>query len=324
MKKVKILTILLCSCIFLQAQNGISGYLNLDDPENWESEVMLYEVDMHGNELKVKDDLLARATIDESGYFEFSGILFHGHDRFYKIEIKNIEDQFLPFPNYKIFILNNTDSLYFHKGNQLFGHYTNSNLADLEWQKFNQFESKLNLNDEAIFQKKYKPYVKDSLQILMVKLISIKQLKDKQLLEKDIRENHMYYLELLADFQSSDLDPSDYAQLENKLAKIELSDVNQKYKASLVWNGIAGFLILGLFFSWFQLRKKVNNQHIIQQIPLSKQEENIKKLILQGKSNKEIASDLFISISTVKTHITNLYKKLGVRNRKEILMQKTP
>ena len=319
MKKVNILLLLLFNCMFLYAQNGISGYVNISDFEHWEKEVTLYEVDMNGTALKVKDDLLAKATIDDSGYFEFSGILFEGHDRFYKIEIKDLQDRQLPFPNYKIFIFNNTDSLYFHKGGQLFDGYTNSNLADLEWQKLNQFTAHLNLSDDSVFQKKYKPYVKDSLQILMVKLISIKQLKDKKLLERDVRENESYYRDLLTSFQSSDLDPHDYAYLENQITKVELSDVSQKYQTSLLWNIIAALIIIGLLFSYFKLKQNAPNQLQLATVPLSKQEQNIKNLILEGKSNKEIAGELFISISTVKTHITNLYKKLGVSNRKEIL-----
>lgn len=52
---------------------------------------------------------------------------------------------------------------------------------------------------------------------------------------------------------------------------------------------------------------------------LSNQELAIKNLILEKKSNKEIATELFISVSTVKTHITNLYKKLEVVNRTDLL-----
>ncbi|WP_088339522.1 helix-turn-helix transcriptional regulator [Robiginitalea sediminis] len=51
---------------------------------------------------------------------------------------------------------------------------------------------------------------------------------------------------------------------------------------------------------------------------LTAQEKRIARGILQEASNKEIASELFISVSTVKTHINNLYKKLGVRNRDEL------
>lgn len=322
MKKTKILIFLLLNCFFLQSQNGISGYLNLENIENWKSEVLLYEVDMNGEKQKVTSDLLAKSSIDENGYFEFSAELFGAEDRFYKVELDpEDENRFIKFPTYHIFILNNTDSLYFQMSNQLFGNFTNTNLADLEWQKFNQFETDLKLNGEAIFRKKYKPFVKDSLQILMVKLIGIKQLDDKNLLEKDIQENQSYYLNLLDDFKSSDLNPNDYAHLESKIAAAELSEVNDKYQMSLWWNGISFFLITGLFFSVFQLRKKASNQPQIITRKLSERETIIKDLILEGKSNKEIASDLFISLSTVKTHLTSLYKKLGVSGRKEILME---
>ncbi|MFK8006081.1 MAG: LuxR C-terminal-related transcriptional regulator [Saprospiraceae bacterium] len=323
MKKAKILILLLLNCIFLQAQNGISGYLNLEVIGNWKSEISLYEVDMNGNQQKVESDFLAKVSIDKTGYFEFSADLFGNENKFYKVEFDpQDENNFIKFPSFHIFILSKTDSLYFQKSNLPFGSYTNTNLADLEWQKFNQFESKLNLNDATIFRKKYKPYVKDSLQILMVKLIGIQQLKDKQLLEKDIQENPNYYLNLLEDFQSSDLNPTDYAHLESEIAMVELTEVNEKYQMSLWWNGISVCLILGLFFSVFQMRKKVKNQLPILSPNLSGREELIKSLILEGKSNKEIASELFISLSTVKTHITSLYKKLGVSGRKEILIEK--
>lgn len=51
---------------------------------------------------------------------------------------------------------------------------------------------------------------------------------------------------------------------------------------------------------------------------LTEQEQKVVNKILLGKTNKEIASELFISVSTVKTHINNLYKKLEVTSRKEI------
>jgi len=54
-------------------------------------------------------------------------------------------------------------------------------------------------------------------------------------------------------------------------------------------------------------------------ISLSKQETTVKNLIINGKSNKEIAGELFISLSTVKTHITNIYQKLNISNRNELL-----
>lgn len=50
---------------------------------------------------------------------------------------------------------------------------------------------------------------------------------------------------------------------------------------------------------------------------LSIREREIFDLILQGKSNKEIAESINISINTVKFHIKNIYEKLHIKNRKE-------
>ena len=48
---------------------------------------------------------------------------------------------------------------------------------------------------------------------------------------------------------------------------------------------------------------------------LTERETDVLRLIVAGKSNKEIASALFISEATVKTHINNMLSKLGVTDR---------
>jgi len=50
---------------------------------------------------------------------------------------------------------------------------------------------------------------------------------------------------------------------------------------------------------------------------LTQKEKEILQLISQGKSNKEIANQLFVELSTVKTHINKIYSKIGATNRKE-------
>jgi LuxR family maltose regulon positive regulatory protein len=49
--------------------------------------------------------------------------------------------------------------------------------------------------------------------------------------------------------------------------------------------------------------------------PLTKREEEVLALIAAGYSNKQIAGELVISLGTVKRHISNIYRKLGVRRR---------
>jgi LuxR family maltose regulon positive regulatory protein len=53
--------------------------------------------------------------------------------------------------------------------------------------------------------------------------------------------------------------------------------------------------------------------------PLSECELDILRLIAIGRSNQEIAEILVIAVSTVKTHINNLYGKLGTNRRTEAI-----
>lgn len=53
-------------------------------------------------------------------------------------------------------------------------------------------------------------------------------------------------------------------------------------------------------------------------VPLTARERDIVRLVARGSTNQEIASQLFISAGTVKTHLANIQAKLKVRNRVEI------
>lgn len=54
--------------------------------------------------------------------------------------------------------------------------------------------------------------------------------------------------------------------------------------------------------------------------PLSPREEEVLLTVARGRTNAEIADELYISLSTVKTHLASLMAKLGARNRVEIAM----
>jgi len=53
---------------------------------------------------------------------------------------------------------------------------------------------------------------------------------------------------------------------------------------------------------------------------LTKREQQIIKLLGDGASNNQIATQLFVSENTVKTHLHNVFKKINVRNRLQALL----
>jgi DNA-binding NarL/FixJ family response regulator len=54
--------------------------------------------------------------------------------------------------------------------------------------------------------------------------------------------------------------------------------------------------------------------------PLTDREEEVMAAVARGRTNREIADELYIALSTTKTHIASLMTKLGARNRVEIAM----
>lgn len=51
--------------------------------------------------------------------------------------------------------------------------------------------------------------------------------------------------------------------------------------------------------------------------PLTPREQDVLAYLIVGKTNREIAAELDISVGTVKTHLSSIYWKLGVSNRTE-------
>ncbi|GGR93329.1 DNA-binding response regulator [Streptomyces aureoverticillatus] len=52
--------------------------------------------------------------------------------------------------------------------------------------------------------------------------------------------------------------------------------------------------------------------------PLTRREQDVVRALARGRTNNEIAAELFVSLSTVKSHLANVQAKLDARNRVEI------
>ena len=89
-------------------------------------------------------------------------------------------------------------------------------------------------------------------------------------------------------------------------------------------------LLAGLEIALYNFKRKTNNENKLPTIgqinsklhdPISEREMEVISLIYQGKRNSEIATALFVSVNTIKTHLLRMYSKFGVRSRTELLAE---
>ncbi|MFB3885029.1 MAG: LuxR C-terminal-related transcriptional regulator [Thermodesulfobacteriota bacterium] len=66
-------------------------------------------------------------------------------------------------------------------------------------------------------------------------------------------------------------------------------------------------------------KHEINLEIIQKEFNISKREVEVVKLICEGLANKEISEKLFISEYTVKDHIKNILRKMGVTSRSQII-----
>jgi len=101
-----------------------------------------------------------------------------------------------------------------------------------------------------------------------------------------------------------------------------------------IWTGVFALLFLGfgIMISQIYFKQKeplsieTSNNELPQldlekrkELNISKREYEVLELIDKGFSNQEIASQLFISESTVKTHVSNLLSKLDAKRRTQAI-----
>ena len=51
---------------------------------------------------------------------------------------------------------------------------------------------------------------------------------------------------------------------------------------------------------------------------LTTAERNVAALVASGRTNREVAAQLFTTVGTVESHLTRIYRKLAVRSRTEL------
>jgi DNA-binding NarL/FixJ family response regulator len=74
-------------------------------------------------------------------------------------------------------------------------------------------------------------------------------------------------------------------------------------------------LLKKIYSELYELRMPIAEPVTISATDLSPREIQLLGILPTGKSNDEIAKDLLVSVATIKTHLSGLYRKLDVKNR---------
>ncbi len=346
MKVQRLIACVFIYCSFLciaSAEYQISGKVNLSS--EWQQQIFLSTINKLDDYYNADpSDIIQVGTINEDGFFYLNGDNLPPDLRFYRlylikeentefdaciylgdddhnfihlildnnteVEIISDESQFSPFGNYSV----NGD-----EGNKLMQELSKLVLPSFHFYKL-KFQSERQFSEEKMNRDLFQ--FADTCENTLVALAAMISTDMDQYYDL---EGEMY--ESFGERLASQL--TNHIYTDNYLRKLNYYQGNNSRVSSVPrWTWIIiSLLFISLLIALRKIRllsKQLSDKSNIeisektQPSPtLTQQEGKILDLISLGKSNKEIASELFIELSTVKTHINKLYAKLNVSNRTE-------
>jgi len=111
---------------------------------------------------------------------------------------------------------------------------------------------------------------------------------------------------------------STYKEGETSVVLVDLTKTESEPNYQFIYGMSLLLLAIGLLLFFLFSNKQKEEAESEWLTRLSKKENEILPLVFQNMSNKEIANELCISTSTVKSHINNIFKKLNIKSRAEL------
>jgi len=328
------------ACNSLQAKYQVRGQVNLG--EEWQPKVFMAAIHNLNDYYRTSSKLIINtAEVDEDGNFVLEGENLPNEKLFYRLYLmKNDNTDFdaclyvggddhnfvhlildnatqvnvsadpsslAPFGSYEI---NGSDE------NLLMRELSSIVFPSFYFYKI-QFPTELRFSEEKLHSD-LKNFV-DTCQNSLVALAAVNNMDFDNFFEN----NKEFYLQF-QDRIKADLPNSPYTK--NFKRKVNYYLGGEESRTN-IWKWIS-FSLLGLLgiSLWMNLRKSATS--VVEEIvpeeiaplteKLTKKEHEILACIQTGKSNKEIASELFVEVSTVKSHINKIYSKLEVSSRAEL------
>lgn len=345
MKVKSIFIIVLFFSLSVKAQYNFTGHV---DSEIWKNNVYLSLIEDYRKLSGIfPEQIISKYKLDSLGQFHFSGNQLDLENRIYRIHVDNCNDAEQSLNHFEgqcddskevLFIANNKDIIDFPFtfDNQMFCRVLSNNekanafiridsVKELMKYAYGEFRSE---TSRKLNNKKWFKTLQDfgiSLNEPLAELYIYAFLSDRSnsfhdYYLEDLKTN-AYYENLSKRLTSYYPDSPYTKQYQNELDSDKYSiHTNKESQSQWYYYGIIIFCIISVFLNivlFSKLYHKKKNSITDLRSTLTKQEQNILQLLLEDKSNKDIAEALFVSLSTVKTHVNNVYKKLNVQTRDE-------
>lgn len=330
---------------YCEAQYSFSGYTI---PNEWQNTVYLSIVEDYRKMSGVySEQIIAKTTANKMGFFEFKGNMLDAENRIYRIHIDKCPVNQAEINHFNghcsdseelLFIAKNTDTLKlpFSFGNQVFCKVESSNPKANAFLKIDSLKNEMRfayteVRTEANRKLNNKKWFKtlqdfgESLNEPIAELAIYAYLSDRSsdlhsYYVEDLKDNS-YYDNLKARLEATYPNASYTNQYKNELAADRFMLASAEDDESTYFDTyLYAVLAISFFLNLFLLYRIWKNKHSKSEdlkSRLSKQEQVVLEHLLQDKSNKDIAEALFLSVSTIKTHTNNIYKKLEVQSRDE-------
>lgn len=306
------------------SQTKISGQLNIDT--TWQRVVYLSIIPSFDQLYSMSNQMIIESSeMDETGRFSFETDYLPADNYIYRIHLSKKGDPPASLiiggkdENHLFIIASNKSNLIIktQPDKSLFGNVEIDGFLPakmlreidemvhfVDTANFNSTSLKRELMEKAL-DEKLRQFA-DTCSFPLVALYAVY----KSDFESNIAENPGFYNRFLDKWKN---EKSPYFEEFRKAIPFE----KKRTDYSILF-GFAG-LLLGATLTFFVLKSKSKPQKSEPAEILTIQERKIFLMIQSGKSNKEISNELNIEISTVKSHVNNLYSKLKINSRKEIL-----
>ncbi|WP_109433799.1 MULTISPECIES: helix-turn-helix domain-containing protein [Aquimarina] len=337
--------ILFASPKMLFAQYEFSGYV---DKQNWSGDIYLSLIEDYRQLSGIyPEQIIQKVTSDSLGYFSFSGDNLPSENRMYRIHMENCSEHekkavhfngFCSDSKEILFIANNNDTLTlpFSFDKEMFCKIISNNQKSNAFIKVDSiigemrfaFASYRSETNRKINTKKWfstlQRYARDQgeplTELYIYAFLSDKANNLHAYYLDDLKHN-LYYDQLLERLEEKYSNNTYTTQYKAELASDKFLISSGKTAPKNYWLWLVLILLISSvtlnIFQFVKSRRK-NNVYPSFGKNLTQQEQKVLDFILEDKTNKEIAASMFVSISTIKTHINNLYKKLDVRSREEV------